>query len=99
MANDLKAFGAKTAALELEEQDNDFPVDEENWESVGLFLKLSTQWRVAGMGGFTGLDYAAVDAVFKIYRVKNRVDRLDDLRIMEMAALPVLNEKAKGASE
>ena len=61
---------------------------------MDLFLKLSTQWRVGGMGGIVGLDYAAVDAFFRIYRVKARAERMDDLRVMELAAMIVLNKKA-----
>jgi len=72
-------------------------VFEENWESVELFLKLATQWRVGGMGGFLGLDYASVDAVFRIYKVKNRPERLDDIRVMELSAVGILNEKSKEA--
>ncbi len=47
------------------------------------------------MGGIIGLDYTAVDALFRIYKVKDRAAKMNDLRVMELAALVVLNEKTK----
>lgn len=63
------------------------------WTSLSAFLACQTQWRVGiGMSAmlWLGLDYGAVKLV---------LDDLDaprgtftDLRLMEAAALPVLNE-------
>ncbi len=65
------------------------------WTSLSAFLACQTQWRVAvGMSAmlWLGLDYTAVKLV---------LDDMDaprgtfaDLRLMEAAALPVLNEAA-----
>ncbi|WP_425417332.1 DUF1799 domain-containing protein [Oricola indica] len=71
-----------------------FAVMAENWRTVKAFLALETQWRVsAGAGGviWTGLDYGAATA-----RLRRRSFRAFDrlmvrLRIMEEAALPILN--------
>lgn len=65
-----------------------------NWHSVSVFLNLETQWRVlAGPIGLTwiGLDYRAAAAAFKGRSRRTWVKLLADLKIMETAALPILN--------
>ena len=76
----------------------DFLVWEENWRAVSLFLALETQWRMhLGMAGvyYQGLDYEAVEATLRLERIPRREwpAVFDDLRTMERAALPLLNEK------
>lgn len=44
------------------------------------------------MGDVFGLDYAAVDAVFRIRRIKNRATLFEDLQVMEEAALAAFRE-------
>ena len=64
----------------------------DNWPAVTVFLALATQWRVLlGMGGLVwlGLDYAAVDVVMRRLAVPEGA--FADIRIMEAAALPILN--------
>ena len=68
----------------------------ENRRTFELFVVLGTQWRVAGMGAFLGLDYAAVGAVMAMYRIKDQRAMLLDLRVMERAALPLLNKERQG---
>jgi hypothetical protein len=81
--------------LPSDEAERDFYVFEENWQSVELFCQLSTQWRTGAMGGFLGLDYAAVDALFRLLRVRDRPEQFSNLQIMERAALEVLNKRDK----
>lgn len=69
------------------EQHANFVVEPENWPAVLLFLSLSSQWRVGGMGDFLGLDYAAVEAVMRIKQVRGKSAVFDDLQIMERSAL------------
>ena len=76
------------------------------WESFCAFLECQTQWRaVAGMGGLVwlGLDYSACREILAPRRSSRSRRRpspripsriFDDLRLMEAAALPVLNEVA-----
>jgi len=71
-----------------------FDVMRENWRSVSAFLSLQTQWRLlAGPAGliWTGLDYRAAAAAFKGRSRRAWAQLLSDLKIMEDAALPVLN--------
>lgn len=76
--------------LELPEAASDpdlFEVWEENWQALGIFLKVQTQWRV-GMNGPIGLDYSAVAWVLKLAVPEDQhLTLLDDLQIMERAVL------------
>jgi len=67
---------------------------EENWLVVELFLRVQTQWRV-GMNGPIGLDYGALQWVLRLYEVQDQRAALEDLQIMEAAALAAINKRAK----
>lgn len=72
---------------EREKAGEHFEVWEENWESVELFLRVQTQWRV-GMNGPVGLDYGAVAWVLKLTAEEpNHRALLEDLQVMESAVL------------
>lgn len=61
----------------------------ENWHAVVLFLRVQTQWRV-GPGGPIGLDYCAVYPLLDRLHPTDAdawTDALDDIRVMESAAL------------
>lgn len=74
---------------------NEFEVWPDNWRTVRVFSGLSTQWRLAPMGGFSGLDYAAVEAALRIWRAPRRRWRalFADIQIMEAAVVDYFNEK------
>ncbi len=56
--------------------------------AVEVFMACRTQWRVAGMDGMrTGLDYAAVEAVMRMRRVRGKADCLSDVMVIEHAVL------------
>jgi hypothetical protein len=65
----------------------------ENQTPFEVFVALQTQWRV-GMGGPTGLDYAAVPVVLELYQVapESRRRVFDDVRVMEAEALKVFSD-------
>lgn len=73
-----------------------FDIHEDTQDTVATFMALQTQWRViAGMGGVVhqGINYAAVPAVLSLIGIP-RADRprvFSELRVMEVAALKVLN--------
>lgn len=68
----------------------DYEVWPENHEAFLLFMDMQTQWRT-GMSGPTGLDY---NALFTLMTLKNlSIDLLDDIRIMESAALTEIHRK------
>jgi hypothetical protein len=87
-ADDLKAFAAPAAVLEqAAPKDDDFEVWEDNWPAVEMFLRAQTQWVFTGMGEAIGLHYPSLDFLFKIYRVKDRKQMLEDIREIEAGAL------------
>jgi len=91
--DEFAAFGLKIEADD-DGGDEDFdPVAACNWDSLLAFLACDTQWRVVGvgLGGmiWIGLDYVACDVVFRRGKYADHV--WDDLRVMEEAALPILN--------
>ena len=88
---DAKAFG-----LALPEPDalEDFEVWPDNWPAVEMFLRCQTQWRPT-MSGVVGLDYTAVLAVFRLYEVEDQQAVLEDLQVMEAAAVKILNKGSK----
>ena len=90
LLSDAAAFGI---ALPPTEQ-KDFEVFSENWDAVEMFVRCQTQWRTAA-SGVMGLDYAAVQWVFRLYEVKNPAAVLESLQIMEAAALKIFNKDSK----
>jgi hypothetical protein len=93
-ADDLAAFGATVEQLHaLPDTDTDFGVFEENADAVVMFLKLQTQWNVSSTGVFLGLNYPAVESCFRIHSVADQPAMMNDLQIMELAALQILNKR------
>ncbi|MGV1769317.1 DUF1799 domain-containing protein [Agrobacterium vitis] len=90
---EFAAFGVAVAAADNDVDEDFDPVAACNWESLMAFLACDTQWRVVGvgLGGmiWIGLDYSACDVVFRRGKYTDPV--WDDLRVMEEAALPILN--------
>ncbi len=85
---------ARGPAQRLAASDALFDLWPENLPALEIFRALKTQWRlVAGFGGVTyqGLRYAEARAEIRERRVKDRAGMLADLRVMERAALPILN--------
>lgn len=66
-------------------------------DSVALFFAMSTQWRWvgAGSGGMfrTGLDYTPMASVSAALGITISADVLNDLRIMESAAVEQWGKK------
>jgi hypothetical protein len=61
---------------------------------VELFMRVSTQWRTS-VGGITGLDYSAVIAVINMYAYPEPRSVLEDLQVMEVAAMVEMNKEKK----
>lgn len=87
--DDAAAFGV---ALPEEPQSQDFEVWQENWEVVVVFMRCQTQWRTT-MSGLLGLDYTAVAWVLKLYEIEDQRSMLENLQVMEAAAMQVLNNR------
>ncbi len=74
--------------------EKDFRVFPENWPAIEMFMRLQTQWVIAGMGTVVGLNYQSVDFLFTIYEVKNKRELFEDIKHIELGALAVLKENA-----
>lgn len=68
-----------------------FEVWDENWDVVTMFLRMQTQWNVV-TGAFTGLKYEVLRWMCDLYSVEDPKALLEDLQIMEAAALEELNK-------
>ena len=88
---DAKAFGL---ALPEPDAPEYFEVWPDNWPAVEMFLRCQTQWRTT-MSGVCGLDYVALEWLFRLYEVEDQPAVLEDLQVMESAAVKILN-KEKG---
>jgi hypothetical protein len=78
---------------EVEEQTEEIAVWPENWTSLVAWLSIDTQWRVTSTMRqlvYIGLDYTAVKAVLDAEGHGPGI--FADIRMMEAAALPHLNE-------
>ena len=85
---DAAAFG-----MALPEQPSvDCEIWEENWQAVEMFLRAQTQWRTT-MNGLLGLDYGVLAWLFKMYAVEDPRALLEDLQVMEAAAMAVINSR------
>lgn len=76
-----------------EEETDDIAIWPENWTSLTAWLSIDTQWRVVGTMRqliYIGLDYTAVKTVLDAEGYGPEI--FADIRIMEGAALPLLNE-------
>jgi hypothetical protein len=90
-ADDAAAMGIELPDLPPAPEE-DFGILPENWPVVEMFLRVQTQWRTT-MSGVIGLDYAAVRWLFKLYDVEEPRALLEDLQVMEAAAMSVINKQ------
>lgn len=60
---------------------------------VEMFLRCQTQWRTT-MNGLLGLDYGAVAWLLRLYEVEDPRSLLEDLQVMEAAALVTINSRS-----
>lgn len=71
----------------------DFEVLKENWGAIEMFLRCQTQWR-ASANGVLGLDYGAVAWILRLYEIEDQRAMLEDLQVMEAAAMAKLNKRS-----
>ena len=67
---------------------------DENWETVLMFLRMQTQWNTT-MAGYLGLKYDVLlmsGGLFDLYCIDDRAAMLEDLQVMESAALSELSK-------
>lgn len=62
-----------------------------------MFLRMQTQWNVT-MGGYVGLKYEVLlgaGGLMSLYDIENPRELLEDIQVMEAAALVELNKREK----
>ena len=91
--DETQADAAALGIVMPEQPPEDFEVFEENWPVVEMFLRLQTQWRTT-MNGLLGLDYGAVAWLLRLYEVEDPRALLEDLQVMEAAALLSINRSS-----
>jgi hypothetical protein len=96
--------GDAEAWMGVSDEPEDFLVWPENWQTVQVFIAMSTQWYVvSGMAGDSvkGLNYAALPAVYEglSIRKKDRPDIFAGLQQMEWAALKVMARQRREEAE
>ena len=90
---DAKAFGIEIP--KSPEVKDEFEIWECNWETVMMFLYMQTQWEVS-MSGYVGLKYEVLlvaGGLFDLYNIEDRIDVLEGLQTMEVAALKEFSKK------
>ena len=93
MVDETDADAAALGIVMPEQPREDFEVWEENWPVVEMFLRVQTQWRTT-MNGVLGLDYGALAWLFMMYEVKDQRALLEDLQVMEAAAMVTINSRS-----
>ena len=93
MKDETQADAAALGIVMPEQPSEDFEVWEENWSVVEMFLRCQTQWRTT-MNGVLGLDYGAVAWLFMMYEVNDQRALLEDLQVMEGAAMVTINSRS-----
>lgn len=77
-----------------EESGEVFAVWPENTETLNVFLALNRCWRIGELNGrYLGLDRPSIESTMRMMQIprKRHAEIFGDLRVMEHAALEVLN--------
>ena len=82
-------------ALPEPEKPPDYEVWPENWDALCCFSRSMTQWNVGGLGQVTGLNYASVWTIIKMYSYENPLAVFEDVQVMEVAAIALINKGQK----
>ncbi|PCM83481.1 DUF1799 domain-containing protein [Enterobacter cloacae] len=61
------------------------------WPAFCIFRDMFTQWRTS-VGGVTGLDYNVLPWMMKIHGIDDEAGALQDVRVMEAAALRTIHK-------
>ena len=92
MVDETDTDAAALGIVMPEQPSENFEVWEENWPVVEMFMRVQTQWRTT-MNGVLGLDYGALAWMFMMYEVQDQRALLEDLQIMEAAAMLTINSR------
>jgi len=68
----------------------------ENWQAFKLFQQTQTQWVIAPMGGFVGLNYQSVIKVIGLYekQKQEKIELFENIQAIEQGFLSGINKNA-----
>jgi len=89
-AADAAAFGID---LDQPPPPEHFEVEPDAWDAMQMFLRCQTQWRT-GTNGVIGLDYLALDLLFRLYGASDPVTMLEDIQVIEGEILAIAQQEA-----
>lgn len=92
---ELEALGAPDdykREFKAAQGEDQLEVYAENWPALTVFLRLNTQWNIAE-GVARGLNYQSVKWVIEMYAPDQSIEVFEKVRVMEVAALEVMNSK------
>lgn len=89
LKDDLDLFGIIDDGL-VSSSNDIFEVWPENVDTVLMFLRMGTQWRVS-MAGLVGIDYNVLFHFFDLYDIKDRKAMLEDIQHMERTVIIAVN--------
>lgn len=90
---ELRSVGLSRSDYEGEEPEILY-FHEDMIQSYDVFCAMGTQWRSAGAGAY-GLDYNVLPMLFKIYKIDDEEQVLNDIRVMEQKALEMMHHNSK----
>lgn len=89
-ADDAAAFGLDLGQPPSPEH---FEVEPDVWDAIQMFLRCQTQWRT-GPNGVIGLDYLALDLLFRLYGASDPATMLQDIQVIEGEILAIAQQGA-----
>ena len=88
-ADDAAAFGLDLGQPPPPEH---FEVEPDAWNAMQMFLRCQTQWRT-GPNGVIGLDYLALDLMFRLYGASDPATMLEDIQVVEGEILAIAQQE------
>ena len=88
--DDAAAFGLDLGQSPPPER---FEVEPDAWYAVQMFLRCQTQWRT-GPKGVIGLDYLALDLLFRLHGALDPATMLEDIQVIEGEILATVQKEA-----
>lgn len=67
-------------------------------EAFEVFLQMTTQWNLGGMGSPVGLIYASLESVMRIFQITDVKDCFLKIRILESKTLELLRKDSENGS-
>ena len=87
---ELAAVGMKRSDYDQDAEEVIF--DDGMMNSWDVFASMLTQWRTNGSSVY-GLDYNVLPILFRVYKIDDEEMCFNDVRILEQAALAIMNKK------